>query len=182
MSDVWTPPEAPVEDAAPSPNPDAAVIRRRHAKHEATIKAMSWLFLVATGIAMMPSVTAMTQLFKYRPVYWAPSLVLMLALVAAVAWITRALRQLKPWARMVIGALAALGLLDFPVGTAFNGYLLYLLFSVQGNTVFSQSYQDVAAQTPGIAGRASLMVWLFAAVYAIVAVTSGMIPLPGAHY
>ena len=40
-----------------------------------------------------------------------------------------ALRSYKPWARIVVIILAALGLLSFPIGTAFGVYVLWALLN-----------------------------------------------------
>jgi hypothetical protein len=67
---------------------------------------------------------------------------------------------LRKWARIPTGILSGLGLLGFPLGTLINGYILYLIFSQKGKTVFSEEYQAVIEQTPHIKYRTSILVWI----------------------
>lgn len=69
-------------------------------------------------------------------------------------------RKLKSWARIPTAILSGIGLLGFPVGTLINGYILYLVFSRKGVTVFSDDYKRVIAETPHIKYRTSIVVWI----------------------
>ncbi len=70
------------------------------------------------------------------------------------------LRALKPTARIPAGVLAAIGLLEFPVGTLINGYFLYLLFSKKGAMVFSEEYRQIVVDTPEIRASTPLSAWV----------------------
>ena len=67
---------------------------------------------------------------------------------------------MKKSARVPTGILSGIGLLGFPLGTIINGYILYLVFSQKGTTVFSDEYHAVIAQTPHIKYRTSIVVWI----------------------
>ena len=86
--------------------------------------------------------------------------VVFLGLAALQIWAGIGLRRLSPWARIPSGILSGFGLLGFPIGTLINGYILYLLFSKKGTTVFSEEYKRAIAQTPHIKYRTSLVVWI----------------------
>ncbi len=76
-------------------------------------------------------------------------------------WTGIGLRRLKPWARVPTGLFSGLGLLGFPIGTLINAYVLYLVFSKKGKTVFAEEYQAIIAATPDMKYRTSIIVWVF---------------------
>ena len=71
------------------------------------------------------------------------------------------LRKLKPNVRIPAIILSALGLFAIPVGTIIAIYMLYLLGSAKGRTVFSEEYAQVIAATPHIKYRSSIIVRIF---------------------
>ena len=71
------------------------------------------------------------------------------------------MRALKSWGRIVGCILSGLGLLNFPVGTLINAYILYLFLSKKGRMVFSAEYKDIIAATPDVKYRTSILVWIF---------------------
>ena len=83
------------------------------------------------------------------------------------------LRKLRPWTRIAAGIISGIGLLAIPLGTLINAYILYLLFSKKGSTIFSADYQRVIADTPHIKYRTSLIMWLVLAVV-VLAVVAGI--------
>jgi hypothetical protein len=48
-----------------------------------------------------------------------------------------------------------------------NGYILYLVFSQKGKTVFSDEYQAVIQQTPHIKYRTSIIIWILLGLVAL---------------
>src|SRR4249920_884895 len=125
-------PTAPVEDV--SSNPEAEAIRKAHISHEASIKAVGFLYYLG-GVLLL--LTAVAQLFA-QVAGWstAMSLVFLVIGIAQLfaGWGVRAFRK---WGRIVGCVLSALGLLGFPIGTIINAYILYLFLSKKGRTVFS---------------------------------------------
>jgi len=84
----------------------------------------------------------------------------LLVMGTGLIWVGTGLRRLRKWARIPTGILSGIGLLGFPLGTLINGYILYLIFSQKGKTVFSEDYRAVIEQTPHIKYRTSIVVWV----------------------
>ena len=166
----YAPPSARVDDVPADPNAEA--IRRQHITHEASIKAVGFLYYLG-GIGVIAAAVASLFSTGSLPVGGAMAAALLLLggaqLVAG--WGVRALR---PWGRIVGAILSALGLLSFPFGTLINGYILYLYFSKKGRTIFSPEYKDVIAATPHVKYRTSIIVWIFVAVLVAVLVLAGV--------
>jgi hypothetical protein len=135
-------------------------IRKAHISHEASVKSVGLLYLL--GAALM--------LLGCLGVIFTPGgdgfFVGLFAALFGVAqlWLGIGLRRLKPWARIGSGILSGLGLLAIPIGTIINAYILYLLFSKKGATVFSEDYQRVVAATPEIKYRTSIVIWIAVAL------------------
>jgi len=152
-------PAAPVDDVPA--NPEAEAIRRAHIGHEASIKAVGFLYYLG-GVAL--TVGGVPLLGASRgPSGAAIALLLIVAGVGQLfaGWGVRALR---PWGRIVGCVLSAIGLIGFPVGTLICAYILYLLLSKKGRTIFTPGYQDVIAATPHVKYRTSIVVWIVLAL------------------
>jgi hypothetical protein len=149
-------PAAPVEDV--SPNAEAEAIRREHINHEASIKAVGFLYYIG-GVAVTIS-GIVTLGGKDGP---AMAVVLMLVGVAQffAGW---GVRGLTKWGRVAGCILSGLGLLAFPIGTLINAYILYLFLSKKGRTIFAPEYKDVIAATPHVKYKTSIVVWIFLAL------------------
>lgn len=137
-----------------------AELRRTHIKHEASVRSIGILyffgalFLVTAGIA-----GAMTDNESSAAVRIAVA-ALLVGIGVIQFWVGIGLRGLKPWARLPTGILSGIGLLGFPIGTLINGYILYLVFSKKGATVFSPEYRDVIIATPDIKYKTSKIIWI----------------------
>ncbi len=148
---------------------DAEDIRNEHIKHEASVKSVGVLYLIGAAFAIFGGgmIAVGALLGSGQP--GAPDAVAMtaglgvglLAFGGLYLAVGLALRRLKPWSRIVAGIFSGIGLLGFPVGTLINAYILYLLFSRKGGTVFSEDYKAVIAQTPHVKYRTSIVVWIF---------------------
>ena len=75
--------------------------------------------------------------------------------------------------------LSAIGLIGFPVGTLINAYVLYLLLSKKGRTIFTPAYLDVIAATPHVKYRTSIIVWIFLALIVVVMLAAVLVPMFG---
>lgn len=175
--DFYKPPSANLDrethDAA------AERIREEHIAHEASIRStgcgcgliFACIALVIAGLvfaALSGGVSAEVSAESGLPVAVMIGFYsVLLLLYGASAY---GLRNLKPWARIPAGIVAGIGLLGFPIGTIINGYILYLLFSSKGATVFSDEYKRVIAQTPQVKHKTSplLFVLLLLIVGAII--------------
>lgn len=137
-------------------------IRKAHLSHEASIRSVGQLyllgavFLIPASIISLVSVTGM----KDREVSVIFAAFFLLCLGGFQLAVGLGLRKLKSWTRIASGIISGFGLLAIPLGTLINGYILYLLFSKKGSTVFSADYQRVIADTPHIKYRTSILVWI----------------------
>src|SRR5262245_35020684 len=133
----YAPPTARVDDNVGA-NAEAEAIRRAHISHEASIKSVGILYYLA-GVMLI--LTGVLPLFAPRG---EPLLALVFVVVGVgqifAGW---GLRGLHQWARIVGIVLSVIGLIGFPIGTLISAYILYLLLSKKGRTIFAPGYQDV---------------------------------------
>ncbi len=143
----------------------AEEMRKAHIKHEASVTSVgilyylsgAGLFFIGLGV-VIPSFAgksstesiAVTALIGLG----------FLAFSVGQICVGTGLRRLRKWARVPTGILSGFGLIGFPIGTLINAYILYLVFSQKGTTVFSDEYQAVIQQTPHIKYRTSAVVWI----------------------
>jgi hypothetical protein len=164
-------PTARVEDVAQ--DSEAEAIRSAHISHEASIRSVGILYYLFGGLLVL--VVAVQVLTT--PLYggWLPTAALLVLGVGeiAVGWGVRALWR---WARFAGCVVSVLGLFWFPIGTLLNGYILYLLASKKGGTVFSPEYKSVIAATPHIKNKTSVVVWVFLALLIGLSVLSMFVP------
>lgn len=143
----------------------AEATRNEHLKHEASIKSIGLLYyLGGFGLLILALATMSapgTQRGGAGSVVPVITAAVFLILGAGQICVGAGLRRLHKWARIPTGILSGIGLLGFPVGTLINVYILYLVFSQKGKTVFSDEYQIVIEQTPHIKYRTSIIVWIF---------------------
>lgn len=151
-----------IKEGKPLTNAAAEETRNLYLKHEASVKSIGVLYYIG-GVALICAGIAVfiAGLAGDSGVGSIIGSVLLLALGGGQIWVATGLRRLQAWARIPTAILAALGLLGFPIGTIINGYILYLICSQKGATVFSPEYQEVMRQTPHIKYRTSLVVWIF---------------------
>lgn len=139
---------------------DAEDIRNEHIKHEASVKSVGILYFI--GAFFLVFLGGMMLIARPGPGGLEATVtgVVLIGMAGFQFATGLALRRLKRWARIVAGIFSGIGLLGFPLGTIINGFILYLLFSKKGKTVFSPEYQEVIAQTPHIKYRTSIVVWI----------------------
>ncbi len=122
-----------------------------------SIKALGTLYLLGAGFVPLVLMMMLTALpwhsdLGRQPWDYVVALVALGGLYGAIGW---GLRRLNGLARVAATLFAILGLLGFPIGTLVSIYLLYLLLSPKGSTVFSAEYAGVVARTPHIKYRTS---------------------------
>jgi hypothetical protein len=152
-------PAARVDDVPA--NPEAEAIRRAHINHEASIKAVGFLYYLGGGVMVL---AGLASLVGVRGGETAVMMALFLILGVAYVFAGYGVRALRSWGRIVGIVLSVIGLLGFPVGTLINAYILYLYLSKKGRTIFAPEYQDVIAATPHVKYRTSIIVWIFLAL------------------
>ena len=165
----YAPPAARVDDVPASS--EAEAIRRAHISHEASIKAVALLyFLGGVGVTL----AGVAMMVGKADTLWGLGLV---AVGVAQFFAGYGVRALAPWGRILGAILSGIGLLQIPVGTLINGYILYLYFSKKGRTVFSPEYKDVIAATPHVKYRTSVVVWIFLALLIGLAAVAIVVPM-----
>jgi hypothetical protein len=167
-------PTARVEDVGESSEADA--IRSAHIGHEASIRSAGLLYYFVGSMFFLVMLTWLQSPALQEP-RWIAVMVVFLVLGVGVIVIGWGVRKLERWARIAGSVVSALGLLWFPIGTLLNGYILYLLLSKKGGTVFSPEYKSVIAATPHIKNKTSVVVWVFLALLIGLSVLSVLVPL-----
>src|SRR5262245_25561005 len=168
-------PTAPVEDV--SANPEAEATRRAHISHEASIKAVGILYYLGGVLLTISGVVSLVGA-QMDPAAMGIAVGLIAVGVAQLfaGWGVRAFRS---WGRIFGCVLSAIGLLGFPIGTLINGYILYLLLSKKGRTIFTPEYQAVIAATPQVKYKTSIVVWIFLALVIALIAFAVLAPLLG---
>jgi len=166
-------PAARVEDAGG--NPEAQAVRQAHISHEASIKAVGFLYYLGAAIAVIFGVGSLAGMASGGEA--AGLAAFMLAFGVAGLFVGWGVRGLRRWGQVAGCVLAVFGLLGFPVGTLINGYILYLFLSKKGRTIFSPEYQDVIAATPHVRYRTSILVWIFLAIVLGLLVLAVLMPM-----
>jgi len=186
--DEFNPYAAPVAAFGPAPTDvadasGAEAIRRAHIKHEASVKAIGLLnyfgafilisasiFLILMAVGAVPAPNARAG---QGPAVFTPMVGLLGGLALAFGLLAvaigRGLRHLQPWARwtevVMMGLQTAGNLYRLnPIGLVISIYILWLLASSKGATVFSPGYKEVIALTPHIKYQTSLLVKIFAGI------------------
>jgi len=154
-------PVSEVEDCGTGAKMSSEEIRRVYIDHETSIKSVSYLYYLGSVFVVIMAVTSAIVNKGEKPLMDRISTAMLMSGIAVFqAWVGMELRTLKRWARVAAGILSGIGLLSIPIGTIINGYILYLLFGKKGAEVFSPGYQMVIAETPGVKGKTSVMVWV----------------------
>jgi hypothetical protein len=162
----------------------AELIRKSHLSHEANIQSFGCLytlggilgilgaiFYVGIGIFVMAGGVVPEELASMVFGAGGDRLVsgglttlvgvIFLAIAVAQLFAGRSMQTLNPSGKILAIVVAAIGMLQFPCGTLISGYLLYLLVSAKGRTVYSSAYKEVMQATPHIRYRTSIIVWIF---------------------
>lgn len=151
---------------------DAEAVRRAHLKHEASIESVGVLYYLGGALSALAAVLASVPA-SAREASAALGLVLA-ALAAAYLVVGWGVRRLKPWSRIGASVIAVPGLLGFPIGTLISAYILYLMLSKKGRTVYSPAYQAVIAATPQIRYRSTVLIWIFIVLILLTIIAIGL--------
>jgi hypothetical protein len=157
---------------------EAEQIRKDHIRHEASVKSVGILYFLGATVFLLASFGMLTAPARTEGAWVA---LLFIGLCAVQIWTGLGLRKLKPWARVASGILSGLGLLAFPIGTLINAYILYLLFSKKGATVFSDEYKRIIEETPHIKYRTSIVVWILLGVVLLLLGAAFVAAVFGSH-
>jgi hypothetical protein len=153
----------------------AEQVRREHLKHEASIRTVGALQILAATLLLLPIVMELLALLIGFPTSAANGVggrinlvsafpMTFLCLAILLLGLGFGLRRLNPYARIVSAVLSGFGLIGFPIGTVIYGYILWLLLSRKGKRVFSEEYRRIRAETPHIRCRTPVWFWLLVAL------------------
>lgn len=144
-------------------------VRREHIGHEALLQSWGGLYIFGGGLgglvillAMLSSIMPAVSRGEFESELVLSLVFGALGLALSVALITTgsALRRFDPKSRISAIVVSILGLFAFPCGTIINSYVLYLLLSQKGQTVFTAEYAEIRRQTPHIKYGMPLGNWI----------------------
>lgn len=152
MSATINPYEAPSADlhlgfGDPKLASSAVALRSEYLRHEGAVRSIGTLYFLSSAffVLMIPSGLMIT----------AEATTLGLGIIAACGlfaalfiWMGISIRRLDARVRLAVGILSGIGLLNLPIGTLINGYILLLVFGEKGKVVFSEEYARAREQTP----------------------------------
>ena len=136
---------------------EAHAIRTAHIKHEASVKSIGLLYYLAALLSLIGAVGVFAGGELAVGARWAVGL-LLLGLSFCYFKLGGWFRTLNPKGRTPGTILACVGLLGVPVGTLVSVYILYLIQSKKGATVFSADYKAVIEATPEIKYKTSKII------------------------
>lgn len=149
-------------------------VRRELLNHETSLKSVRLLFYAAGGSAVLVLLAMLIPAAKD-----AHAGAVLDALIVLVIWGLLAAMLLRTGyclgaldrrCRWPVGIISGLGLLGFPVGTAINGYILYLVFSAKGRRVLSDEYKQVIRLTPHVKYRTAWWLWALLILFVVMIV------------
>lgn len=148
-------------------------IREEHIKHEASLRSVGMLyyigafFIIIGGIRVIAGTAVSVGSDSGNTSFMIGMVMVYLVLGVLFALIGRGFRQLRRWVRIPGGILSVLGLIQIPIGTIINSYVLYLMFSGKGNVVFSPEYQEIREAIPEVKYKTSMIVWVFLVILVV---------------
>ncbi len=173
-------PYAPITTSALDSNfvdmNNAEAIRRLHLSREANIKSVGGLYIFGAIIVFLYGVLIIGAAIRN---VIDPNNYVDLGLGVTGAWaifgiggIVAALGLIQFWGGLCMWRLrpsgrpwaifvAAVGLINVPIGTLISLAILWMLLSAKGRMVFSPAYREVIQATPHIKYRTSIIVWIF---------------------
>jgi len=147
------------EGLPPEQNSHARAVRQVHLKHEASLRSVGILYFLSCAVLLFISVTLVSLGgLAEEPVMLGGLIAFYFGLGVLLFFMGRGMRKLQRWVRIPATILAVLGLLQFPVGTLINGYILALIWSEKGKMVFSDPYARIIAETPDMKYQTSIFV------------------------
>lgn len=139
---------------------EAVIIRQSLINHETSIRSVGFLYIFFgcffTLIILSQFVLLNKFLYQNSPVDSRTFVIVFLPLLFVA--IGFSIRKLRKWTRIPVAIFSSLGLLGFPLGTIFNGYILYLFFCQKGTRVFSDEYKEIIQITPQVRYKTSKVV------------------------
>ena len=159
MSQEANPYSAPLimEDRATTGFNELERLRLEHLSHEAALKAVGSLFLIASmGISALMTIFTIEFVQEelinndetFVLAYW--------MLVPIFSYVGMRMRRLDPEIRRPVIIAGVLMLLAFPLGTVIGPCVLYMVCCKKGKRILSHRYTNVRFQTPRFQYRTKL--------------------------
>ena len=164
---------------------DWVMVREEHIKHEASLRSIGVLyyiiafFILIAGVIMVVGAVGSIGQGVENAALVTGMAAFYIVFGAIMFWIGRGYRQLRRWVRIPGTIFAVLGLLSIPIGTLINGYILYLIYSQKGRTIFSDEYQEIREATPEVKYKTSMLVWVFLAILILLLIAAVVVPFFG---
>lgn len=158
MKNPYQPPEteAHVSPTGVTDIESATHVRREFLNQEASVKALGFLFYIATVCSLWMTIKYMAHMTDpEHAVIASVELGVGLAVSLTFAVIGYGLSSLASWVLFPLGVTLAVGWLAFPIGTIICSYLAFLVFSRRGRFVFSTEYSDIMRRTAHVRYRMS---------------------------
>lgn len=161
-----------LREGAPATS-DSEQIRREHINHEVCFKffgflhALGGIGCLALGLGAIAGFFASSEPGGILASRAGGALLMFLG--GFQLWVGLGLRRLLASARTGAILLSVLGLLNFPLGTLINLYVLYLLLSKKGGKVFSADYKRILEETRQFKYRTPIFLWIVIGVIVILA-------------
>lgn len=148
-------------------NTDAEAIRRHYLKHEASVKSIGLLYMLPALMFFVLGIVLLIPILQGGGIVSLVTGALCIGMSFLFLIIAMEIRKLRRWCAIPIGILSGIGLLQIPIGTVINAYILWLVFSAKGRYVMSAEYQNVIAATPHIKYRTSVLVIVLAVILVV---------------
>lgn len=162
IDNPYSPPSAKIDDRVDATS-GMEQIRQENIRHEVQLKSIGSLYGLAGFLLGVSTISMLAMLMgndNNLPAEQSPIFTGMLAFYLILSVILLAMaygyRKLMPWVKIPGTVLSAFGLLGVPVGTLINGYILYLIWCKQGQTILAVGYQDIIRATPHVRYKRTL--------------------------
>jgi hypothetical protein len=162
IDNPYSPPTAKIDDKVGATG-GMEQIRQKNIRHEVQLKSIGSLYGLAGILLGISSIAMLVTLFgsdSNMSAEQSPMFAGILAFYGVLSAIMLAMaygyRQLMPWVKIPGTVLSAFGMLGIPVGTLINGYILYLIWCKQGQTILADGYQDIIRATPHVKYKRTL--------------------------
>ena len=146
----------------------AKALRKKYLKHEGEVRSLGLLYMMAGALGVLGAVAIVilaivgSEALGALPTegalllsVWVGTILLMSSLQFALGWF---INKLQTWAKIVATVFMVIGLLGVPVGTAINGYFLWVFHCEKGKVIFSDDYREAVRLTPNMKPNAGVIV------------------------
>ncbi len=166
----YSAPNSTVVDRDDGTSADVA-IREEHIRHERVLRSIGSLYLF--GTLMTGLISIVTLMSPVPPEYEGHQAMLVIGgiyavITVATGFVGYGFRRLRPWVRVPATVVCGLGLLAIPIGTLFNGYILFQLWGQKGKRVLAEDYRGIIDRTPHVRYRRTAGDWIALAILLLI--------------